>query len=264
MRIIDPHLHLDRMRGKDVETLSMAGVEAGILPTPHLMPWLVSSETLLRMWRNFLNFEVKHGKSLGLDIRVTLGVPFYGLETEAVQECLKQLPKYLEHENVAGLGEIGLDAGIPDEVKLFRAHLSIAKEHNLPIIVHTPTPMEPQASTVLRQIIKVIEEEHFPIERAVLDHTGRKTLKTRLASGAMVGLSLCYDKLRPEDAAEIVQENPDKRAQLLINSEFGYSGEGYFSVPRAVLSMRRLGLKREEIEQITWDNPKKFFNLPIQ
>lgn len=263
MRIIDAHLHVDRMKGKDVETLSMAGVEAAVLPTPHLLPWLVSAETLLRMWRNFLDFEVHHTKSLGIDLRVALGVPFYGLDTEAVKECLKQLPKYIEHESVVGLGEIGLDAGIEDEVKLFRAQLNIAKEHNLPVIVHTPTPMEPQATTVLRQIINVIKEENFPLERAILDHTGRNTLKARLDSGAMVGLSLCYDKLRPEDAAEIVLENPDKRDRLLINSEFGYSGEGYFSVPRAVLSMRRLGLKREEIEQITWDNPKSFFNLSV-
>jgi predicted metal-dependent TIM-barrel fold hydrolase len=78
----------------------------------------------------------------------------------------------------------------------------------------------------------------------------------------MVGLSLCYDKLRPEDAAEIVAENPGSD-RLLINSEFGYSGEGYFSVPRAVLSMRRLGLKRGAIEKVTWENPKRFFNLPI-
>ena len=48
MRIIDAHLHVDRMKGKDVETLSMAGVEAGVLPTPHLLPWMVSSETLLK------------------------------------------------------------------------------------------------------------------------------------------------------------------------------------------------------------------------
>jgi hypothetical protein len=252
------------MKGKDVETLSIAGVEAGVLPTPHLLQWLVSAETLLRMWRNFLDFEVNHSKSLGIDIRVTLGVPFYGMEAEAIKESLKQLPRYLDNKNVVGLGEIGLDAGIQDEVKLFRYHLGIAKEHNLPIIVHTPTPMEPQATTVTRQIIKVIEEEHFPINRAILDHTGENTLKTRLSSGAMVGLSLCYDKLRPEDAAKIVAENPDKRNQLLINSEFGYSGEGYFSVPRAVLSMRRLGLRREEIEGVTWDNPKRFFNLTIE
>jgi len=263
MRIIDPHLHIDRMKGKDAETLSIAGVEAAVLPTPHLLPWLVSAETLMRMWRNFLDFEVKHAKSLGINLRVTLSVPFYGMDTEAVEECLKQLPKYLEHENVVGLGEVGLDAGIEDEVKLFRTQLNIAKEYNLPIIVHTPTPMEPQAPAVLEQIIKVIKEENFPLERAILDHTGRNTLKARLDSGAMVGLSLCYDKLRPEDAAEIVLENPDKRGKLLINSEFGYSGEGYFSVPRAVLSMRRLGLKREEIERVTWDNPKRFFNLPV-
>ncbi|MBW1862809.1 MAG: hypothetical protein JRJ02_10610 [Deltaproteobacteria bacterium] len=79
----------------------------------------------------------------------------------------------------------------------------------------------------------------------------------------MVGLSLCYDKLRPEDAAEIVAEYPDKIDRLVVNSEFGYAGEGYFSVPRAVLSMRRLGLKRDVIERVTWDNPKKFFNLKI-
>ncbi len=264
MRIIDPHLHVDRMKGKDVETLSMAGVEAAILPTPHLLPWLVSAETLLRMWRNFLNFEVNHAKSLGIDIGVTLGVPFYGLDTEAVNECLEQLPQYLENENVVGLGEIGLDAGTEDEVKLFKAQLNIAKEHNLPVIVHTTTPMEPQVVPVVNQIIDVIKGEHFPMDRVVLDHTGRDTLKTRLDSGAMVGLSLCYDKLRPEDAAEIVFEHPDERDRLLINSEFGYSGEGYFSVPRAVLSMRRLGLKREEIEKVTWDNPKRLFNLPIE
>jgi len=263
MRIIDPHLHVDRIKGKDVETLSIAGVEAAVLPTPHLLPWLVSADTLMRMWRNYLGFEVNHTKSLGVELRVTLGVPFYGLDSESVKECLKQLPEYLENENVVGLGEIGMDAGIEDEEKLFRAHLNIAKEHNLPIIVHTPTPLEPQAATVLKQIIKVIKEERFPIERAILDHSGLETIEARLDSGAIVGLSLCYDKLRPEDAAEVVLKNPSVRDRFVINSEFGYAGEGYFSVPRAVLSMRRLGLKRKEIEQVTWDNPKRFFNLPV-
>jgi hypothetical protein len=251
------------MKGKEVETISIAGVEAGIIPTPHLLPWLVSAETLMRMWRNYLDFQVNHTKSLGIDLRVALGVPFYGLETEAVKECLKQLPEYLVHENVVAMGEIGLDAGIEDEVKLFRIHLNIAKEHNLPIIVHTPTPMEPQAATVIKQIIKVIREQKFPMEKAVLDHTGLNTLRVRLDSGAKVGLSLCYDKLTPEEAAHIVAEHLDESDQLLLNSEFGYSGEGYYSVPRAVLAMRRIGLTRVQIEKITWDNPKKLFNLPV-
>ena len=154
-----------------------------------------------------------------------------------------------------------MDAGIADEEKLFRARFAIAKEHNKPVIVHTPTPLEPQAVDVCRQIIKVLESERFPMDKVVFDHTGRESLKDRLDTGAMVGLSLCYDKLRPEDAAEIVAEYPEYRSQLLVNSEFGYAGEGYFWCAWFCLSMRRLGLKRDVIEGVTWDNPKRFLIL---
>ncbi len=99
------------------------------------------------------------------------------------------------------------------------------------------------------------------MEKAILDHAGRKSLKDRLSSGAMVGLSLCPDKLRPEDAAEIVTEYPEYHLQIVINSDFGSSGEGHFLAPRAVLSMRRLGLAPDVIERITWHNPKRFFDL---
>lgn len=251
------------MKGKDAETLSIAGVEGGILPTPHLLPWLVSADTLKRMWRNFLDFEVDKGASLGIAIKVALGVPFYGVDSESVQECLRDLPEYLGHPNCIAMGEIGMDAGIEDEERLFRYQLGIAKEHGLPVIVHTPTPYEPQAPIVIKQIIKAIEDEGFPMDRVVLDHTGKNTLDVRLASGAMVGLSLCYDKLRPEDAAEIVRDYPDERDKLLINSEFGYANEGYYSVPRCVLAMRRLNLPREVIEGVTWENPKRFFGLEL-
>lgn len=263
MRIVDPHLHTDRMKGKEVETLAIAGVEGAILPTPHLMAWGLSADTLIRMWDNFINFQVFHARSMGITLKATLSVPFYGMSKKDIDECLMKLPEYLSHENVVGLGEIGMDAGIPAEEELFRIHLNLAKERNVPVIVHCPTPLEPQAVEVANQIIRVIKEENFPIERAVLDHTGKNTLKARLESGAKVGLSLCYDKLRPEDAAEIIRDYPEYRDQLLINSEFGYAAEGYYSVPRACLAMRRLGLKHDVIEQITWENPKKLFNLNI-
>jgi len=264
MRIIDPHLHLDRMKGKEVETLSIAGVEGAVLPTPHMLQWGNSAENLFRMWRMFLEFEVPHSKSLGIEVWVTLSVPFYGLDTDGVAEALEKMPEFLENPRVAGLGEIGMDAGTEDEEKLFRAHLQLAKKHNLPVICHTPTPKEPQAVDVFDQIVEVVKDEGFPFERVIFDHTGRETLEARIATGATAGLSLCYDKLRPEDAAEIVRDFPEYRPQLVINSEFGYAGDGYFSVPRSVLDMRRIGLKRDVIESVTWDNPKRFFNLDIE
>ena len=124
--------------------------------------------------------------------------------------------------------------------------------------------MEPQAVAVTKQIIKIIHEENFPIVRAILDHTGKNTLEIRLDSGAMVGLGVCLDKLRPDEVAQIVLENPDKRDRFLINSELGYLGQGYFSVPSVVRFMRQMGLQREEIEKVTWDNPRRFFNLTLK
>ncbi len=263
MRIIDTHLHVDKLSLMDLQTIAIAGVEAAVVPTGHYLPLLTSADSLLMIWRNLSDYQVGVCRSLGLVIRVTLSVPFSGLGVEAARECLKQLPRYLENENVVGIGEIGLDSGSEDEVKLFRAQLNIAREHHLPVIIHTATPFESQAVAILDRVVDIIREEKFPMERAVLDHSGRNTLEARLKSGAMVGLGICFDKLRPDDVADIVMENPDHRDRFLINSELGYFGQGFFSVPRAVLSMRQRGLPREEIEKMTWDNPKKFFNLPV-
>jgi len=114
-----------------------------------------------------------------------------------------------------------------------------------------------------RQAIEILKEENFPIDRAVLDETGLNTIEMRLESGAMVNLGVCYDKLKPEDVAAIVKRYPEKRHKLMVSSMVGNSMAGYFSVPQAVMAMRMAGLKREEIEQITWENPKHFFKLPL-
>ena len=260
MGFIDPHLHTDMIDDVKLEYLSMAGMEAAVIPSPHMFKGLFTAEAVFRLWRRFLDFEIKSAKSMGFEAFVTLGIPFYGLSLKDVEECLKELPEYLKHERVVGMGEIGLDVGIEDEVRLFRAQLNIAKEHNLPIIVHTPIRLAPQAPTVIKQIVNVIKEENFDLSRVVLDHTGESTLDYRLSTEAMVGLSVCHDKMPPEVAAEAVMKNPDKRDRLLINTELG---DSYFSVPRVIMALRMKGLKREEIEKVTWENPKRIFNLPV-
>ena len=263
MRCIDPHLHTHMMNPFDLWHLIEAGLEGCVIPTPHMLDGMQPGETVLRLWRRLLEFEVNQTKSYGAEAYVTLSVPFYGLTLEGVEQCLAELPKYLENERVVGMGEIGLDAGIEDELKLFRAQLRIAKEHNLPIIVHNPVRFTPGRLDVTKKIVDVIKGENFPIDRVVLDHAAEDTVDYCLSTGAMVGMSVCLDKLPPETAAGIIQKNLDKADRLLVNSELGYGGEGYFSVPRVIVAMRMLGLKREVIEKITWDNPKKFFKLPI-
>jgi len=264
MRIIDAHIHMDRVAGEDILRMAWGGVEVGIIPTPHLMSGLFYPKTLMELWDKTLDYMVKYSASMGIDCFATLSVPFYGLNAEGFDECLKELPEYLKEDRVVGIGEIGLDTGNEHEARLFKAQLAIAKEHNMPVIVHTPTPREPQTPTVTAQIINVLKDENFPMERAVLDHTGKNTVDLRLNSGAVTGLSVCYDKLTAEEAAEIVISNAAKRGRIMLGSELGYGGAGHLSVVKVAWAMRMSGLAREEIEKVTWDNPKRFFNLPVK
>ena len=250
-----------------MEAISVGGVEAAIAPTEHCLTGMNSGEAVKQYWRRLIGYEISHAKSLGIELFLGLAVPYYGVTPEGMAECLEELPKYVKEnrERVVCIGETGLNVGIEDEVKPFRSHLKIAKEFNLPVVVHTACPNEPKDIVIktTKQAIQILKEEKFPVERAVLDETGLNTIEMRLESGAMVNLGVCYDKLRPDDVADIVKKYPDKRHKLMVSSMVGNSIGGYFSVPRAVMAMRMAGLKRAEIEQVTWENPKRFFKLPL-
>lgn len=264
MRIIDAHVHLDRVAGEDVLRMAWGGVEAAIVPTPHLMSGLFYPKTLIELWDKTLGYMVEYAASMGIDCYATMSVPFYGLNAEGYEECLKALPQYLKEDRVVGIGEIGLDNGNEHEIWLFKAQLAIAREHNMPVMVHTPTPRETQVSDVTSQIIRVIKEEKFPMDMVVLDHTGKSTVDLRLKSGAVTGLSICYDKLTAEEAAEIVISNPAKREVITLGSELGYGGAGHLSLVKVAWAMRMAGMEKAEIEKVTWENPKRIFNLPVK
>lgn len=262
MKIIDSHVHMDRMAGEDILRMAWGGVEAAVIPTPHLLSGLFYPKTLIELWDKTLGYMIKYAASMGIDSYVGLSVPFYGLNAEGYGECLKKLSEYLQEDKVVCVGEIGLDVGSEHEVSLFREQIAVAKEHDLPIIVHTPTPREPQTPDVTPQIIDVINSGNFPLNRTVLDHTGKNTLDVRLNSGAVAGLSVCYDKLTAEEAAEIIGNHADKRKMLMLGSELGYGGAGHLSLVKVAWVLRMEGYSKNEIEDVLWGNPREFFNLP--
>lgn len=264
MRLIDTHVHLDRTAGEDILRMAWGGVEVGIVPTPHLMSGLFVPKTVFELWEKTLNYMVKYAASMGINIYVALAVPFYGITHEGYDECLKKLPEYLKEKRVVAMGEIGLDTGNEHEQYLLKAQLAMAKEHNLPIIMHTPTPRQPQTQEVTPQIINFLKQEKFPLEKAVLDHSGKKTIPLRLKSGCITGLSICYDKLTAEEVSEIIQNNPADRDKIIIGSELGYGGAGHLSIVKAAWAMKMDGMPVKEIERVTWDNPKRIFNLPVK
>ena len=262
MRYIDPHLHTVLLDDGLLMKIALTGMEACVIPMFHCLNGVFEADAVLALWDRSLGFELTRASTIGYEAFVSLSVPFYGLTEKATEECLQRLPDYLKHDRVVAMGEIGLDVGTEFEKRLFRTQLQIAKSHNLPVICHTPIRLAPQAPEIIKQVINVIKEEKFPMDRVILDHAGERTFDPILVSGAKVGLSCCFDKMPPESVANLVLNNRDKLDQLIVNSELA-SGDGYFTVPMVALALRRAKLPYNDIYKIVYENPKAFFNLPI-
>jgi len=262
MRYIDPHLHTILLDDGVMMKIALTGMEACVTPMLHSMNGIFEADAVLTLWERFLGFELKRGSAIWYEAFVSLGVPFYGLTEKGAEECLKRLPDYLKNDRVVAMGEIGLDVGTAFEKRLFRTQLQIAKSHNLPIICHTPIRLAPQGPEIIKQVINIIKEEKFPMDRVILDHAGESTFDFRMASGAKVGLSICFDKMPPESAANLILNNRDKLDKFIINSEVA-SGDGYFTVPMVALALRRAKLPYKDIYKVVYENPKAFFNLPL-
>lgn len=263
MRFVDAHLHTDMIEDVQLQKLVMMGMEAAVIPSPHMFLGSHDADTVLLLWERFLTMEANTAKTLGFEAFCSLSVPFFGVNHSDAEKCLAKLPEYLANDRVVALGEIGLDCGTQFEVDLFREHLRLAKAHDLPVILHTPIRLAPQGPTVTPRIFEIIKEEGFPVERCVFDHAGEETLDFRMSTGGMVGLSICWDKMPPEAAARYVIDNPDKRDRIIINSELGGQGNDYFMVPRVMLAMKLMGLDKQTIDAVCWQTPRDFFKLPI-
>lgn len=262
MRYVDPHLHTNLLDDGVMMKIALIGMEACVIPMLHCLNGIFEADAVLTLWERFLGFELKRGSAIGYEAFVSLGVPFYGLTEKGAEECLKRLPDYLKNDRVVAMGEIGLDVGTAFEKRLFRTQLHIAKSHNLPVICHTPIRLAPQGPEIIKQLVNIIKEEKFPMDRVILDHAGESTFDFRMASGAKVGLSVCFDKMPPESAANLILNNRDKLDKFIVNSEVA-SGDGYFTVPMVALALRRAKLPYKDICKVVYENPKAFFNLPL-
>lgn len=263
MRFIDAHLHTDMIEDNQLQKLVMMGMEAAIVPSPHMFLGSKDADSVLLMWERFLGMETTTAKTLGFELFTSLSVPFFGVNRADAATCLERLPEFLKADRAVAIGEIGLDTGTQFEIDLFREHLKIAKAHDLPVILHTPIRLAPQGATVLPRVLEIIKEEGFPVEKCVFDHAGETTLDWRMKTGGMVGLSICWDKMPPEPAAHYVIDNPDVRGKIIINSELGGEGNDYFMVPRVMLAMRLFGLDKAAIDEVCYQNPKDFFGLTV-
>jgi len=256
MKMFDPHVHMTSRTTDDYKAMAAAGIAAVLEPAF----WLGQPRTHVGSFEDYfaslIGWERFRASQFGVRHVCTLGLnPKEANDPRVAEGVLELLPRYLEKEGVVGVGEIGFDDQTPAETKAFLAQMELAREHGLPVLVHTPHRDKKRGA---EHTIALIKDLGFPAERVLIDHNTEETLPLVLDSGCWAGHSIYPDtKMSEERMAKLVLEYGHER--IVVNSAADWGVSDPLKVPKTVAEMRRRGIADDVIETIVWKNPIAFF-----
>jgi predicted metal-dependent TIM-barrel fold hydrolase len=133
--------------------------------------------------------------------------------------------------------------------------LELAKEHNLPVLVHTPHRDKKQGTI---RSLALVRSLGFPVERVLIDHNTEETLPLVLDSGCWAGHSI-YPNTKMDEMrmAALIKKYGGER--IIINSAADWGISDPLKVPKTVDVMRDEGIADSAILQVVWQNPTTFF-----
>jgi uncharacterized protein len=256
MQLFDPHIHMTSRTTDDYQAMARAGITAIIEPAF----WLGQPRTHVGTFEDYflslLGWERFRASQFGIRHFCTMGLnPKEANDAKLAPGVLELLPLYLEKEGVVAVGEIGYDDMTDAEERVLIAQIELAREHDLPVLIHTPHRDKKRGTL---RTLDVLRDLAFPPERALVDHNNEETIKAVLDSGCWAGHSIYPEtKMDEHRMVEIVKQYGDER--IIINSAADWGVSDPLKVPKTAELMRKENIPERSIERICWDNPVAFF-----
>ncbi|WP_423793390.1 TatD family hydrolase [Methanocaldococcus indicus] len=249
--MIDAHTHLDVRSFEDLENMAIAGIEK-IITLSHDPYKMSVPEVYLDLWDRLINLEVKRGKIANVEVKVGIGVHPMGYPKNW-ERLIKEIPKFLDNENVVCIGETGLHYLKEDEINLLKEQLYIAKDYKMPIVIHTPEKNKKEA---LLKILEILDEVKIKEDLVMIDHLNEETVD--LVEKYYIGLTVQSLKLTPERAAKIIKEYNKK---FILSSDLGSLKSDIYALPKTKLELKKLGVDENKINKSLYLNAKEFYRL---
>jgi len=251
MRIIDPHLHATSRTTDDYEAMAKAGIVAIIEPAFWLGQPRTAAGSFADYFASLVGFERFRASQFGVCHYCAIGLNSKEANQEALaEEVLDLLPRYLCKEGVVAVGEIGYDDQTDLEEKAFRAQLELAKEVELPVMIHTPHRDKKQGTT---RSMNVIEEHGIAPSRVVIDHNNEETVEEVLERGYWAAFTIYpHTKMGKERMVEIVKRYGPER--IIVDSAADWGVSDPLAVPKTALLMAERGIAPEAIRAVTYGN----------
>ena len=248
---IDPHVHCVSRTTDDYEAIAAGGVVAVIEPAF----WLGQPRTNAGSFKDYFSqlvgferfraaqFGVRHYCCIGLNSKEAN-------RPELAEEVLDLLPLFLAKEGVVAVGEIGFDDQTDAEEKALRAQIELAKEVELPIMIHTPHRDKKRGTT---RTMDVLEDHGFPPSRVVVDHNNEETVREVLDRGYWAAFTIYpHTKMGSARMCAVVERYGGDR--IIVDSAADWGVSDPLAVPKTARLMVERGVPPEIIEAVTYAN----------
>jgi len=257
MRVFEPHIHMYARTTQDYEAMAKAGIEVIVEPAFWLGETRKYAGSFFDYFDHLIGYEHDRAARYGIRQYVTIAMnPKESNNWSLADEVVRELPRFLEVDHVVAVGEIGFDAITPAEEEFLVRQIELARDHELPLLVHSPHLNKFEG---IRKILEIVEAVDFPMEKTLVDHNVEDTTPMTLKAGAWAGHTVYpITKLSPERMANILEENGSDR--MMVNSAADWGPSDPLMVPHTIEELRRRGAKKKEIEKLVWDNPLAFFS----
>ncbi|MFN3153068.1 TatD family hydrolase [Bremerella sp.] len=251
MKFIDPHIHVTSRTTDDYEAMAKAGVAAIIEPAF----WLGQPRTNVGSFQDYFSslvgFEKFRAAQFGIRHYCTIGLNSKEANNEALAEQVMEImPLFLAKENVVAVGEIGFDDMTALEEKYLRLQLEMAKEVDLPVLIHTPHRNKKQGTY---RSMDIIEEHEIPPHLVVIDHNNEETCEEVLRRGYWAAFTIYpKTKMGNERMVEIVKKYGPER--IIVDSSADWGVSDPLAVPKTGNLMLERGVPEEHVELTCYKN----------
>ncbi len=236
MMLIDPHAHMTSRATDDYQAMAAAGVVALIEPAF----WLGQPRTNVGSYFDYLSgligWELFRAGQFGIRHYCTIGLNSKEANNEELAEGVMEiLPRFALKEGVVAIGEIGYDEQTDLEDKYFRLQLELAKELDLPIMIHTPHRDKKRGTS---RSMDVCEEHGVLPSKVVIDHNNEETVDEVLDRGYWAAFSIYPStKMGNVRMVEILRRYGSER--MIVDSACDWG----ISEPLAVAKTAQLALE---------------------
>ena len=251
MMFIDPHVHMVSRTTDDYEAMRDAGVVAVIEPAF----WLGQPRTnvgafqhyfsMLVGWERFRagQFGIRHYCTIGLNAKEANNEPL-------AEEVMELLPLYACKEGVVAIGEIGYDDMTDAEERFFHEQLELAKELDMPVMVHTPHRNKKEGTS---RSMDLCNEHELDPSRVVIDHNNEETVEEVLGRGFWAAFTIYPEtKMGNERMVEIVRQYGPER--ILVDSAADWGVSDPLGVPKTARLMLQRGIPEKHVREVCYEN----------